>query len=166
MQASSINIAFTSDDWRGVALSNFALSPFVLDGVMLASVEGFIQGIKFPEDHPLRQQAFVSAGWQAKELGRSADRQGAWWGGARMGYGSPDHQHVIERALRARLAQNQGLQQVLRSTAGLVIRHEPGGGPEPAVTSLPAEAFCRILTDIRDGLLAVAPSDSGDASFS
>jgi predicted NAD-dependent protein-ADP-ribosyltransferase YbiA (DUF1768 family) len=152
MSIPSINIAFTSDDWRGVALSNFAMSPFVLDGVLLASVEGFIQGIKFPEGHPNRQRAFVSAGWDAKELGREADRKGAYWNGGRADYGSFEHQRFIERALRARFAQNEGLQHVLRSTVGLSIRHDPGEGPEPAVTSLPAAEFCRIVTEIRDEL--------------
>lgn len=152
MDTPSINIAFTSDDWRGVALSNFALSPFVLDGILLASVEGFIQGIKFPEGHPSRERAFVSAGWDAKEFGRGADRSGAYWGGGRADYGSFEHHRFIERALRARFAQNEGLRHVLRSTAGLAIRHEPGGGPEPAVTSLPAVEFCRIVTEIRDEL--------------
>lgn len=40
--ASRLNISSTSDDWRGLALSNFPLSPFVLDGELFASVEGFI----------------------------------------------------------------------------------------------------------------------------
>ncbi|HUH41284.1 MAG TPA: hypothetical protein VL024_10495 [Castellaniella sp.] len=154
MNPSSINIAFTSDDWRGVALSNFTLSPFVLDGVLLASVEGFIQGIKFPDGAPNRERAFVSAGWEAKTLGRDADRRGAYWQGQRVDYGSHTHQALIERALRARFAQNAGLQSVLRTTAGLTIRHEPGDGPEPATTSLPAVRFCQILTDIRAQLLS------------
>ncbi|MBV6274297.1 hypothetical protein KVP09_15490 [Alcaligenaceae bacterium CGII-47] len=153
MNVTTINIAFTSDDWRGVALSNFTLSPFVLDGILLASIEGFIQGIKYPEGVANRDRAFVSAGWEAKALGREADRRGAYWGGQRVDYGSTEHQRLIERALRARFAQNEGLQHVLRSTAGLTIQHITGDGPEPATTSLSAIEFCRIMTTIRDDLL-------------
>jgi hypothetical protein len=35
----TLNISSTSTDWRGLALSNFGLSPFVLDGMLFASVE-------------------------------------------------------------------------------------------------------------------------------
>jgi predicted NAD-dependent protein-ADP-ribosyltransferase YbiA (DUF1768 family) len=148
-----LNVAFTSDDWRGVALSNFTLSPFMLDGTLFASIEGFIQGIKFPEGHPLREQAFLLAGWDAKALGKQADNSGAYWGGACLPYGSADHHALIERAIRARFAQNEGLRHVLRTTAGMTLGHDPNPGqPEPAVTSLPAAVFCRILTEIRDAL--------------
>jgi len=152
MSPTSINIAFTSDDWRGVALSNFVLSPFMLDGILLASVEGFIQGIKFPEGHPNREQAFVSAGWEAKAFSRLADNSGAYWAGGSVPYASREHVQLIERALHARFAQNEGLRHVLRSTVGMTIRHDTGAGPEPTATSLPAVEFCRILTEIRDGL--------------
>ena len=152
MTRQTINIAYTSDDWRGIALSNFSLSPFLLDGVLLASLEGFIQGIKFPEGHPARDRAFTSTAWQAKECGRGADKQFAHWGPAPMPFGAEAHHRLVERALREKFAQHEGLCHVLRSTGSLEIVHETGEGPEPARTSLPADAFCRILTDIRRGL--------------
>ena len=150
MTGKTINIAFTSDDWRGVALSNFSLSPFRLDGVALASVEGFIQGIKFPPAHPARVRAFESWAWEAKQCGQGADKRWAYWGETRIEFGSPDHHRLVERALRARFAQNEGLRGVLRATRGFDIVHRTGEGPEPGRTSLPAVLFCRILTDIRD----------------
>jgi len=152
MTDKTINIAYTSDDWRGVALSNFSLSPFLLDGVLLASIEGFIQGIKFPEGHPARAQAFASIAWQAKEHGRGADKVFAYWRGAEIPFGSADHHRLVERALRAKFAQSQGLCHVLRATEGLDITHQTGEGPEPALTSIPAAEFCRIMADIRRGL--------------
>jgi len=151
MTRKTINVAFTSDDWRGVAMSNFVLSPFELDGRLLASVEGFIQGIKFPPGHPARERAFVSSAWEAKQCGQGADKQYAYWGDARLEFGSVEHHRLVERALRARFAQNEGLRRVLRSTRDLDILHETGE-PEPGRTSLPAALFCRILGDIRDAL--------------
>lgn len=150
----TINVSSTSTDWRGLALSNFGLSPFVLDGMLFASVEGFIQGIKFPESDPRRAAAFVSSGWDAKRLGDTADRSAAYWGGVRVPYGSPEHHRLIERAMRARIAQSQGLQEALRSTAGATLIHDVGTGAESPTTSLPASVFCRILTEIRAELLA------------
>ncbi|MHA3902717.1 PAS domain S-box protein [Castellaniella sp. WN] len=157
MTRKTINIAFTSDDWRGVALSNFSLSPFELDGVPLASVEGFIQGIKFPPGHPARERAFASWAREAKECGKGADKRYAYWGEARIEFGSGEHHRLIGRALRARFAQNEGLRRVLDSTRGLEILHQTGEGPEPERTSLPAALFCRILADIRD--VSAEPGD-------
>lgn len=154
MSRKTINVAFTSDDWRGVALSNFSLSPFVLDEVSQASVEGFIQGIKFPPGHPAREQAFTSWAREAKACGKGADRQFVYWGEARIEFGSDAHHRLVERALRARFAQNEGLCRVLASTRGLEILHHTGEEREPAQTSMPADLFCRILSDIRDALPA------------
>lgn len=121
---------------------------------MFASIEGFIQGIKFPLGDSRREQAFVASGWDAKHLGDQADRSGAYWNGLTLGYGSPEHHQLIERALRARMAQNSGLAQVLVSTAGATLIHRTGHEPESPTTSLPAAVFCRILTEMRDELLA------------
>ena len=147
----TLNVSMTSSDWRGVALSNFQLSPFSLDGVLFASIEGFIQGIKFPEGDPRRERAFVSSGWDAKNLGGEADRSGAYWQGRKLIYGSSEHHRLIERAIRARIAQNSGLAQVLASTGGATLVHNTGE-PESPTTSLPAVVFCRILTQMRDEL--------------
>lgn len=150
----TVNVSSTSTDWRGLALSNFGLSPFVLDGRLFASVEGFIQGIKFPEGDPRRATAFTSSGWAAKSLGDTADRSGAYWGGTRLQYGSPDHHCLIARAMRARIAQSVGLQEALKSTADATLIHDTGSGAESPTTSLPASVFCRILTEIRSQLLS------------
>lgn len=161
MRASeTINISSTSDDWRGIALSNFCLSPFVLDGVLLASVEGFIQEIKFPPGDPLRDQAFQSSGWEAKALADRADRSGAYWSESRLEYGSAEHHLLISRAIRARLGQNTGLQAALLATAGKDLVHETGTEESPT-TSLPAAVFCQILTTIRTKLLAGVLPDQG-----
>jgi predicted NAD-dependent protein-ADP-ribosyltransferase YbiA (DUF1768 family) len=152
----TLNVSSASTDWRGLALSNFGLSPFVLDGMLFASVEGFIQGIKFPEGDPKREAAFASSGWPVKHLGDTADHSGAYWGGVCLPYGSPDHHRLIERAIRARIAQSKGLQETLKSTADTILIHDTGASAASPTTSLPASVFCRILTEIRAELLAGA----------
>lgn len=147
-----LNISSTSADWRGLALSNFGLSPFVLDDMLFASVEGFIQGIKFAENDPRRLQAFQLSGWEAKHLGDQADRSGAYWNGQCLPYGSTQHHQLIESAIRARIEQSIGLQRALLSTSGLELVHDTGRA-EASTTSLPATVFCRILTAIREELL-------------
>ncbi|MBR8653351.1 hypothetical protein KDH83_08540 [Achromobacter sp. Marseille-Q0513] len=150
---SVVNISANASDWRGQALSNFCLSPFVLDGALYASIEGFIQGIKFPEGDPVRAAAFQASGWDAKHLGDGARRDAVHWQDARIAYGSAEHHRLIERAIRARVSQSTGLRQALASTAGAAIAHETGA-PESPATSLPATVFCRILETLREDILA------------
>ncbi|WP_202120921.1 hypothetical protein [Streptomyces sp. BA2] len=61
-QERAFNISSSSADWRGLALSNFGLSPFVLNQTVYASLEGFIQGIKFEPGGARRERAFNSSG--------------------------------------------------------------------------------------------------------
>jgi predicted NAD-dependent protein-ADP-ribosyltransferase YbiA (DUF1768 family) len=144
-----LNIGSRSDDWRARRLSNFSADPFVLDGVWIASAEGFIQGIKFSEGHPIRQQAFQSVGAKAKRLGKNAERKLVWWKEQAISYGSTEHRKLIERAIRAKFEQNHGAMEALLATQGMTIAHDLGR-PESPNTSLPAEAFCDILTRIRE----------------
>lgn len=144
-----LNIGSRSDDWRAGRLSNFSADPFTLDGVRLASVEGFIQGIKFPENDPRRKRAFQSTGRDAKRLGMEAERKFVWWQGQVILYRSPEHQHLIEHAIRAKFEQNPEALKALLATKGATLTHDLGH-PESPRTSLPAKVFCDILTRIRE----------------
>ncbi len=149
---SILNIQSGSRDWRANILSNFPNSPFELDDVLLVSVEGFIQGIKFPENDPRREEAFKLWGSDAKKYGpQAAQSYGydfVYWGGKKYFYGTDEHHALIERAIRARFLHNQGAFMALLKTKGMRLVHEVG--PESVHTSLPAKVFCRILTEIRD----------------
>jgi hypothetical protein len=146
-----LNVSSASSDWRACALANYPLFPFILDDVVLVSVEGFIQGIKFPDTHPSRAVAFLSYAHAAKQCGDRAERVSVWWRNNVLGYGSDAHHALIGRAIRAKFYYNQGAQLALRAAEGLELKHDIG--PELPTTSLPAAVFCRILTDLRDELL-------------
>jgi len=147
-----LNVSSASNDWRACALANYPLFPFTLDGVVLASVEGFIQGIKFPEAHPSRALAFLAHAAAAKQYGARAERISVWWKDQVLPYGSDAHHALIARAIRAKFFHNHGAQLALRATEGIVLKHDVG--PEAPTTSLPATVFCRILTELRAELLA------------
>ena len=147
-----LNIDSKSDDWRARRLSNFSADPFVLDGEKMASVEGFIQGMKFPEGHPTRQQAFHSVGMEAKRLGEKAERRLVWWKGRAVPYGSSEHHELIEEAIRAKFEQNRAAMEALLATEGMTLTHNLGH-PDPPNTSLPATVLCDILTRIREETL-------------
>lgn len=147
-----LNVRFDSSDWRACALANFPIFPFTLDGVTLASTEGFVQGIKFPPGDLRRPRAFRSFAWGAKEIGDQADRKHVWWNGRSELYGSSEHHNLIARAIRAKFAQNRGAQAALQATRGLVLVHRIG--VEQPTTSLPASVFCDILHELRSELLS------------
>jgi len=144
----TLNIHSKSSDWRSRRLSNFSVDFFELDGATMMSVEGFIQGIKFPEGDRRRNMAFNSAGSAVKRLGSEAAGEFVYWQGREIPYGSIEHMSLIERAIRAKFEQNDGARQALMATVGLVLTHEVPG-PENPKTSLPAERFCVILAGIR-----------------
>lgn len=148
-----VNIGSESDDWRAQQLSNFAESQFEIDGEWFSSVEGFIQAIKFPEDHRNRIFGSILSGVDAKKLGRHAERKFVWWMGRKIIFGSVEHHELIARAIIAKFKQNPHCMVALIATSGEEITHDLGR-PEDPNTSLPADLFCKILTKIRNAGIA------------
>ena len=124
-------------------LSNFAATPFTLDGVRYASVEGFWQMMLYPEGSSdprssgkvkylyTRSEVGQMTAFQAKAAGDAAERNmrvlGIDWvsyQGHRFAYRSQtpgEHYRLILRAMRAKLAQNEKVKQVLLSTGDLIL---------------------------------------------
>ena len=143
-----VNVSSKSSDWRARDLSNFARIPFIFDGEPFESVEGFIQGIKFPEGLVNRLLGTVCTGIQAKKLGQSADGKYVWWQGRQIVFGSEEHHRLIARAIMAKFDQSSRAMNALLATEGEEITHDFGLS-EDTDTSLPAELFCKVLTEIR-----------------
>lgn len=157
----TFNIHSKSRDERSRLLSNFANRPFEIDDYWMASVEGFIQGIKFPPRDRRRYQAFASSGGFAKKIGAGVRHSLVWFvkehrhGGyiaASAGYGSDQHHGYIAWAIVQKFDQNPDCMEALLATKGLRLTHDTGE-PESPHTSLPAELFCEILTDLRENKL-------------
>lgn len=125
-------------------LSNFAATPFKLHGVRYASVEGFWQMMLYPEglDDPRAQAALLTwphtraevaqmTAFEAKAAGdigeNNMHKLGIDWvtfEGQRMPYRSMvkgEHYRLIVGAMRAKLAQNPKVRQVLLSTGNLIL---------------------------------------------
>lgn len=126
-------------------LSNFAATPFELDGARYASLEGFWQMMLFPEGPDDERARFPGIEWQhtreqvarmtafdAKSAGDAAwenmKRMGIDWvtyRGRRMDYyrtGKNEHYDLIVRATRAKVEQNPEVRRVLLATGDLVLR--------------------------------------------
>lgn len=149
MENKTLNIYSKSDDSRGRILSNFSHHPFVLDGQHFESVEGFIQGIAFPEGDPRKEAAFKAWGSAAKKFEEEQERKFVWWNGEEIVFGSPGEHALIERAIRAKFEQNPEAKEALIATKGLGLTHVLPE-PEHKNTCLPAKVFCAILMKIRE----------------
>ena len=141
-------------------LSNLAETPFELDGVEYASVEAFIQAIKIPETDPKREQVVsmsgVAAKFAANDENQAVERSlkeggiaSVYYQGQAIEYRSVEHLELIESAIRAKFEQNADLRDLLVATGDTELTHQPSKKAESPYTSLPAKAFCMILTNLR-----------------
>ena len=126
-------------------LSNFAATPFTLQGKSYASVEGFWQMMLYPEGPSDPRATFAGIQWkhtreevgrmtafQAKDAGALAEanmkQMNIDWvtfEGKRMRYWSMEkgeHYNLILAAMRAKLEQNPRVKEVLLSTGTLTLR--------------------------------------------
>jgi predicted NAD-dependent protein-ADP-ribosyltransferase YbiA (DUF1768 family) len=126
-------------------LSNFAATPFTLEGQRYASVEGFWQMMLYPErpDDPrakspglvwphTRDQVAQMTAFEAKAAGdigeKNMNKMRIDWvtfNGRRMKYRSQEkgeHYRIIVQAMRAKLDQNPKVREILLSTGNLILR--------------------------------------------
>lgn len=152
-------------------LSNFAATPFTLEGRRYASVEGFWQMMLYPEgpDDPrakapgltwphTREEVAQMTAFEAKNAGdlgeKNMQKMGIDWvtfDGKRMKYRSVEkgaHYRIIVAAMRAKLEQNPQVKQILLSTGDLVLRPDHYQEENP-----PAEwRYFQIWMDFRSEL--------------
>lgn len=139
--------------------SNFAATPFVLDSRKYASVEGFWQMMKYPENLKdqsdprndpkvvwpyTREQVAKMAASQAKDAGKIANSNLkklniSWitYEGQRIDYKGKDqslHYKIIYKALKAKMDQNPEVKKILLKTKGLELLpdHKVEDNPPPA----------------------------------
>ena len=152
-------------------LSNFAPTPFAFRGKHYASLEGFWQMMKYPENagdprakfpglnwpYP-REQVAQLTGFEAKHAGDVAEANmktlGIDWvtfEGEKMEYrsaGQSEFYNLIAAATREKVRQNPEVQKVLLATGDLVLK--PDHQQEPDARA--AWRYYEILTQIRSEL--------------
>jgi predicted NAD-dependent protein-ADP-ribosyltransferase YbiA (DUF1768 family) len=152
-------------------LSNFAATPFTFRGKHYASVEGFWQMMLYPEGprdpralrpgivwaHTRDEVAGMTA-FEAKAAGTLAEanmrRMGIGWvtfEGRRMPYRSREkgeHYRLIVGAMRAKLAQNPKVRDVLLQTGDLILRPDHTEEADPP----PEWLYFKIWMEIRSEL--------------
>lgn len=131
------------------ALSNFAPHPFELDGVKIASMEGFLQSLKFK---PIEMQEHICSlvGMAAKRKGAKKnwrESQTLYWRGVAYKRDSKEYQELLDRAYAA-LAQNDGFRRALLASGNAVLTHSIGKIKE-SETVLTRSEMCSRLTKLR-----------------
>lgn len=135
------------------ALSNFSPHPFVIDGVECASMEGFLQSLKF--DKPdVQKEVCKLTGFAAKQRGRGRTPvwqrlQTLWWLGNPIDRHSQDYQDLLDRAYTAMYEHSDSFRRALKASGKSVLKHSIGR-TNPSETILTISEFCKRLTSLRD----------------
>ena len=147
-------------------LSNFANTPFKLDGKSYPGIEGFWQSLKYPEGENderfkltkwkyTRDQVAQMTSFEAKAAGDYASlimkKAGIDWvtyQGKKMKYWTNEkgaHYNLIVKAMKAKLTQNSKVAKVLKSTGNLILLPDHKTKP----TDPPAWKYFDIWMELR-----------------
>ena len=132
------------------ALSNFAPHPFVFDGVEVASMEGFLQSLKFDKEH-IQVEVCKLVGKAAKFRGKKKDwrvDQKLYWKGVTYERKGDAYQELLDRAYYEMAIQSDSFRRALLATHQANITHSIGRSKE-AETVLTEREFCSRLMATR-----------------
>lgn len=130
-------------------LSNFQPRPFVIDGVECASMEGFLQSLKF-KNIDMQRHICTLTGYAAKKSGKGKNwqkTQTLWWNGQPIKRDSDEYQELLDRAFVA-LFKNKKARACLLSTGDATLTHSIGWH-KINDTVLTRNEFCSRLMNIR-----------------
>ena len=133
-------------------LSNFHPHAFSVDGIECASMEGFLQSLKF-KNPEMQIHVCTLVGIRAKMKGKNKKwwrTQTLWWKGLPINRHSEEYQYILDMAYRA-LSQNKKFQIALLATHNAVLKHTIGKKDKHR-TVLTQQEFCSRLTKIRETL--------------
>lgn len=134
------------------ALSNFSPHNFEIDGVQCASMEGFLQSLKYSNPE-MQIHVCTLVGKQAKFKGKKKNwyrTQTLYWKGEEIDRHSDRYQELLDKAFD-RLAKNDKFCKALLATGKATLTHSMGK-KDPSKTVLTNSEFCGRLTRIRSEL--------------
>ena len=135
-------------------LSNFASHPFVLDGVTINSMEGFLQSLKFRRKSKQKSVCLLT-GAEAKKAGKNAVCWRAfkhlYWNGKRINRFSDKYTALINRAYLQMSKENPSFCEALKETADYSLAHSIGKQYKDE-TVLTETEFINNLNMIRNSL--------------
>lgn len=136
------------------ALSNFAPHPFVIEGIKCASMEGFLQSLKF-KNPEMQKEVCKLVGRKAKFKGKKKNwwrEQVLWWKGKKIDRHSKEYQDLLDKAFQA-LGKNKKFRKALLATGDATLTHNIGKKNKNR-TILTVQEFTSRLHLLRSGLQA------------
>lgn len=135
--------------WPSSALSNFAPHPFIIDGIECASMEGFLQSLKF-KNPEMQIEVCKLIGKAAKFKGKKKKwwkTQTLFWQGQSFLRDSQEYQDLLDRAFME-LAKNNNFKKALLATGNNTLTHSIGK-KDKTRTILTESEFCSRLMKLR-----------------
>jgi predicted NAD-dependent protein-ADP-ribosyltransferase YbiA (DUF1768 family) len=155
-EACRIAINITSQTPEPLRLiSNFAHTPFELGGLAYESIEGFWQGLKFP-DAADRLRLAALHGSEARDAGYHAPEADTFmYFGDTVRVGTYDHWRLMERACRVKFEQHAAARDALLSTRNRPLVHQVKRDSK----NIPGVIMAAIWMRIRERLLRATPAE-------
>lgn len=144
----------STNGYPSAALSNFAPHPFVFDGIEIASMEGFLQSLKF-KNPEIQKYVCTLVGRVAKFKGKDKNwyrEQKLYWQGQEFKRDSKEYQILLNKAYNALYQQNEGFRKALEASKPGILTHSIGKTKENE-TVLTQSEFCGRLMKLRMGKL-------------
>ena len=144
----------STNGYPSAALSNFAPHPFIFDGVEIASMEGFLQSLKF-KNSDMQKHVCTLVGRAAKFKGKDKNwyrEQKLYWQGQEFKRDSKEYQILLNKAYNALYQQNEGFRKALEASKPGILTHSIGKTKENE-TVLTQSEFCGRLMKLRMGKL-------------
>ena len=135
------------------SLSNFAPHEFEIDNIKCASMEGFLQSLKF-QNPDMQKYVCSLVGKAAKFKGKNKKWQktgNLYWQGEVIKRDSERYQELLDKAYNA-LAKNQSFKKALLATGNATLTHSIGK-TKISETILTKTEFVSRLTKIRTKLM-------------
>lgn len=139
--------------YPGRNLSNFFPHPFIFRGFEVASMEGFLQGLKF-KSPTMQREVFKLVGAAAKKKGAAKNWQQSqtlWFQGNPLPRRSEIYQNILDEAYDAMYDQNCAFRKALEDVpVNAVLTHSIGRTNE-SETVLTIKEFLSRLNKLRRG---------------
>lgn len=134
------------------ALSNFAPHAFELDGVKCASMEGFLQGLKY-KSVEMQEHVCTLVGKAAKFKGKKKawyTNQVLFWRGVEYPRHSKAYQNLLDRAYQAMFEQSESFRKALKASGYNAVYKHSIGNTDPSRTVLTVSEFCGRLMRLKE----------------
>lgn len=147
-----MEVGGNNKQYPGRNLSNFFPHPFTFRGIEVASMEGFLQGLKFKSPE-MQREVFKLVGFAAKKKGAPKNWQQSqtlWFQGNPIPRRSDAYQAILDEAYDAMYEQNAAFRKALEDTHDATLTHSIGRTNE-SETVLTIREFISRLNKLRRG---------------